>query len=448
MTALTDASGFRGEADAVFAPRDENELAALLLEAGRDRIPVTFLGAGTGITGASMPEGGWSVSLEKFRRLEIGQGRAIAGARISLTELQAAAAPTGQFYAPDPTEWTASVGGTINTNASGSRSFRYGSTRRHVLRLKAVFMDGHVREFRRGDAIDFPVPALPLPATTKSSAGYPLRPGMDWIDLLCGSEGTLAAITEATLQLLPKPERLLAGVVFFASEEAALDAVDAWRGVSGERMLEYMDARSLELMRPAYGEIPEAARAALLIEQEDADADVWVERLELAGALMEASWFGETDRDRERFRVFRHALPERVNATVIHRGFMKLGTDFAVPLHRNREMLAYCRRRLAEDYRGDYVVYGHAGDAHLHINMLPASGEENQAGFRLMNEFARKAVELGGTVSAEHGLGKRKAHFLGIQYTAAQLDAMMQVKRRLDPHWLLGRGNLFPPPEV
>lgn len=446
MTALTDASGFKGEADAVFTPGNETELSRLLVEANRDLIPVTILGAGTGITGGSMPKNGWSVSMRKFRGIEIEQGRAIAGAGVPLTDLQAAAARSGQFYAPDPTEWTASVGGTINTNASGSRSFLYGSTRRHVLALKVVFMDGQIREFHRDEPIDFSVPALPLPASTKSSAGYPLRPGMDWIDLICGSEGTLAVITEAVLRLLPKPRRLLAGVVFFKDEESALDAVGDWRSIAGERMLEYMDARSLELLRPAYQEIPEQARAAVLIEQEDGDAAVWVERLERARALMEGSWFGETDRDRERFRVFRHALPERVNATVIQRGFMKLGTDFAAPLERGREMLAYCRRRLAESYGGDYVVYGHAGDAHLHINMLPSTSEENSAGFALMTDFARKAVEFKGTVSAEHGLGKRKAHFLGIQYTPEQLGEMKKVKRHLDPNWLLGQGNLFPVP--
>jgi FAD/FMN-containing dehydrogenase len=448
MTALTDASGFKGEADAVFTPADETELARLLAEANRDRVPVTILGAGTGITGGSMPKNGWSISMRKFAGIEIEPGRAITGAGVALTELQAAAARSGQFYAPDPTEWTASVGGTINTNASGSRSFLYGSTRRHVLALKVVFMDGRIREFRRDEPVDFPVPALPLPASTKSSAGYPLRPGMDWIDLICGSEGTLAVITEAALRLLPKLRRLLAGVVFFRDEDSALDAVGDWRSIAGERMLEYMDARSLELLRPAYEEIPMEARAAVLIEQEDGDPADWVERLERARALMEASWFGETDRDRERFRVFRHALPERVNATVIQRGFMKLGTDFAVPLPRGREMLAYCRRRLSESYGGDYVVYGHAGDAHLHINMLPATSEENRSGFALMTDFARKAVEFGGTVSAEHGLGKRKAHFLEIQYTPEQLEEMKKVKRRLDPNWLLGQGNLFPVPSA
>ncbi len=441
---LTDASGFKGTAERLLAPASEAELAAILREAGAGRVPVTILGSRTGITGGSMPRAGWAVSMEKFRRIEIREGSAVCGAAVTLTDLQAEAAKTNQFYAPDPTEWTASVGGTINTNASGSRSFKYGSTRRHVLGLRVASMDGAVREYRRGEAIDFAVPELPLPKTTKCTAGYPLRPGMDWIDLFCGSEGTLGVVIEAELKLLPKPASLLSGVVFFRGMGEALDAVDAWRGVEGLRMLEFIDSNTLDLMRPAYPEIPDEARGGLMIESENPDADAWVERLEAANALLESSWFGETDRDRERFRVFRHGAPERVNETVIRRGFLKLGSDFAVPIERSREMADYYYAILKERWPGQYVVYGHAGDGHLHVNLMPAGAEENRLGNELMKEWARRAVAMGGTVSAEHGLGKRKSHFLRLQYSDAGIEAMKDVKRRLDPDWLLGNGNLFP----
>ena len=440
---LTDASGFPGHADRVLAPASEADLRAILVEANSNRIPVTILGSRTGITGGSMPRNGWAVSMEKFRRIEIFPGHAIAGAAVTLSDLQAAASPTNQFYAPDPTEWTASVGGTVNTNASGSRSFRFGSTRRHILGLRVLLMDGRLIECRRGDAIDFPVPALPCPSTTKTTAGYPLQPGMDWIDLFCGSEGTLGVVVEADLLLLPNPPLLLAGVVFFPSLDNALDAVDAWRSAPNLRMIEFVDRRSLELVRSRYPEIPLDAQAALLIESEE-DAGVWVDRLESSHALIEASWFGETARDRERFRVFRHALPEAVNETVIRRGFMKLGSDFAVPIARCREMTEYYLETLRDIWPGEYVLYGHIGDAHLHVNLMPATEEEDHIGHDMMAAFARHAVSLGGTVSAEHGLGKRKSHFLPLQFTRSEIEAMKTVKRRLDPHWLLGQGNLFP----
>ena len=140
-------------------------------------------------------------------------------------------------------------------------------------------MDGRVLDIHRGDKIDFAVPALPLPDTTKSTGGYQLAPGMDWIDLFTGSEGTLGIVIEAELQLLPAPlpapHDVLAGIVFLPSDGAALDAVDAWCGIPGLRMIEYFDANSLEFLRPHYSEIPGGAGAAVLIEQEDGDIDFW-----------------------------------------------------------------------------------------------------------------------------------------------------------------------------
>jgi FAD/FMN-containing dehydrogenase len=444
---VSDASGFEGWAEAFFAPANETEVAALLNDASKLGVPVTVLGAGSGLTGARVAQGGWVLSLERFRKLEIGQGSASVGPAITLVELNQAASAKGQFYAPDPTENTASIGGTIGTNASGSRSFRFGSTRRHVLALRVAFVDGSVREFRRGDKVDFDIPAIPLPRTAKYTAGYPLVPGMDWIDLFCGSEGTLGVTVEAELRLLPLPEHLFSGVVFFATDDAALAAVDAWRSLAELRMIEYMDANSLALLRARYPEIPATAKAALLIEAEGEDIDSWDERLAQSGALTEASWFAAGPSDRERFRKFRHTLPEIVNSTMLGRGYMKMGSDFAVPIDKNREMLLWYRERLDRELPGHYVIYGHIGDAHVHVNMLPATDEEMDRAKALMDEFAGKAVELGGTVSAEHGLGKRKAHFLAMQYAPEHIEAMMAVKRRLDPNWILGRGTLFPIPE-
>jgi FAD/FMN-containing dehydrogenase len=444
---LTDASGYKGSADRLLVPANEEELGGILRQADAQAIPVTVAGAGSGLTGGRVAQGGWIVSLERFRNLQIFEGRARAGAAVTLLELRDAAVPSRQFYAPDPTEITASVGGTIATNASGSRSFRYGSTRRHVLALRAVFMDGRIAEFRRGDQVDFAVPAIPVPNTTKYTAGYKLMPGMDWIDLLCGSEGTLAVVTEAELKLLPVPAELFTGVVFFASDEGALAAVDQWRAAPDLRMIEYVDRNSLDLLLGRYPEIPRDAAAALLIESEGDDVDAWERRLTEAGALIDSSWFAMTPADRERFRQFRHSLPELVIEFIQKHGGLKMGTDFAVPIDRNREMLDCYRTRLEAEFPGQYVIYGHIGDAHVHVNMLPATPEQAGRANELLKEFAIEAVRLGGTVSAEHGLGKRKAGLLSLQYAPEHIEAMMAVKRRLDPRWLLGRGTLFPAPE-
>ncbi len=425
---------------------DEAGVAAALREASAAGEPVTIAGGGTGVTGGAVPQGGWVLSVEKLTRLEVHQGYAIVGAGVPLRDLQSAAQRTGQFYPPDPTENSAFLGGTISTNASGSHSFHFGSTRRWVQALRVVLADGRQLAVARGDAIDFDPGTIPLPAVTKNTAGYPLRPGMDWVDLFVGSEGTLGVVTEARVGLLPEPPVVLAGVVFFADDNAALDATDRWRTTEA-RMLEYFDRPSLQLLRTRFPEIPAAAQTAILFDQaltseDDPEVDHWLERIQAAGAFEEESWFALSAADRERFRKFRHALPEIVNDTVRRSGAMKMNTDYAVPLARNREMLAYYRSNLDREFPGRYVIFGHIGDAHVHINLFSDPANPGPA-TDLLRDFAREAVALGGTVSAEHGLGKRKKHLLELQYSAAEIEAMRAVKRRLDPGNILGRGTLL-----
>jgi FAD/FMN-containing dehydrogenase len=443
---LEDASGAKGFADRICVPASEAELIAVLQEAEQQQVPVTIAGGGSGLTGGRVPFGGWLISMEKFRRLDIHTGSATVGSGVTLHDLHAAAKATGQFYPPDPTETMAYLGGTIAANSSGSRSFKYGATRRWIQRLRVALVDGRVLDVRRGDPIDFEVPAIPQPASRKHSAGYQLQPGMDWIDLFCGSEGTLGIVIEADVELLPNPQELLNGIIFFPSDEACLDALDQWRDVANIRMLEYVDDPALRMIEQRYPDVPKHARAAIITEQiihSDSDIDAWADRLEQAGALEKESWFGSSDFDRERFRKFRHALPETALSIAQKNGFPSLGTDFSVPIDRNREMLAFYRQHMDRIMPGHYCIFGHVGDAHPHVNMLPATRQEFDAGTDALLLFAQKAASLGGSVSAEHGLGKRKAKLLAVQYTPDQIDAMKAVKRRLDPHWRLGPGTFF-----
>jgi len=427
---ISDASSYPGHADQIFAPRGEEELAAILARASNENVPVTVMGAMTGLAGGASPQGGWGVSMTNFKRLEITPGHATVGAGTLLRDVQAAATASGQFYAPDPTENTSSIGGNIAANASGSRSFRYGATRAHVHALRVAFADGRIAEYRRGQAIDFDVPAIPLPRTSKHSAGYRLAPGMDFVDLFIGSEGTLGVVTQAELRLLPAPKEIMGGVVFFPSEEAAIDAVERWRPVPGLRMLEYLDRGSLEIMQ-----VPHAA--AVMVEQEG-EID-----LDMTDALEDVSWFGTSSSDRERFRRFRHGLAEGVQERIHRGGLMKLGTDYAAPRDKCREVVRIYRSTLDRYLGIPYVMYGHIGDAHLHINTFPANKEEHARAKAVLDDLACAVVEIGGTVGAEHGLGKRKAHLLRVQYKPDAIDAMRAVKQRFDPQWLLGRGNLF-----
>lgn len=180
--------------------------------------------------------------------------------------------------------------------------------------------------------------------------------------------------------------------------------------------------------------------AALMIEIEG-DSD-----LDMTGTLENDSWFAMSAADRERFRQFRHSLPERVNARIRRTGFMKLSTDYAVPIGKNREILKTYKAKLERAVGDHYVIFGHIGDAHLHINTFSDSPEQFAAAKAVTTELARDAVALGGTVGAEHGLGKRKAHLLEIQYLPAEIEAMRAVKRRFDPGWILGQGTLLAKP--
>lgn len=427
---ITDASGYAGQADQVFTPRSEEEVAEILVRASSQGVPVTVMGALTGLAGGAVPKSGWAISMAQLRKLDVHPGNARVGAGRLLREVQAAAAAAGQFYAPDPTENTSSIGGNIGANASGSRSFRYGATRKHVRALRVVLMDGRIVEYRRGEKADFDVPRIALPRTRKHSAGYRLEPGMDAVDLFIGSEGTLGVVTEAELQLLPAPGEILGGVVFFPTEEAALDAVDRWRPTPGLRMLEFLDSRSVKLMELPYG-------AAILLEHEG-EPD-----LDMTGALVDESWFGSSAGDRERFRQFRHRLPERIHERLRRGGFVVLATDYAVPLERNRDILALYRDVLSTHFDDRFVMFGHIGDAHVHTEVLPETDQEWKRATEIAVDLAKEVVAMGGTVGAEHGLGKRKAHLLPIQYAPPDIDAMRSVKRRFDPQGLLGQENLF-----
>ncbi len=445
---LEDSSGFRGQADEVFLPASVEEVREIASKCSQAATGITLAGAGTGLTGARVPQGGAVLSLERFGEIEIERGRARCGAGVLLRDLQKAAARTKQFFGPNPTEDSASIGGIISTNAGGARSFHYGSVRRHVLALEVTFMNGRTLWLKRGQPVDFPVPPVRIPGTTKNSAGYYLHPHVEWVDLLAGSEGTLGIITRAELQLLPEPAAILSGVIFFPSDMDALETVESWRGLPELRLLEFLDGHSLDFLRPSYPDIPARAQAALMIEQnleseEDPEVDHWTQRLDERHAFGESSWFGFRTADHQRFREFRHTLAATVTDKIRRRGFPKCSTDFAVPFRYHRELYARYKQRCEQVFPGQYTIFGHAGDANNHINLLPASNQEARRSEELMYELAQYVVSLGGTVAAEHGIGKTKTDLLKLMYSADEVDAMKGVKRHLDPQWLLGRGTIF-----
>jgi D-lactate dehydrogenase (cytochrome) len=480
---LVDASNMRGgRAARVVFPETADETAAILCDASRERVPVTVSGAGTGIVGGRVPAGGMVLATDRLNRIkeivrEENGGWAIAEAGVVLADFQRAVSDRGMIYPPDPTEWSCYLGGTVATNASGARTFKYGPTRSFIRRLKIALATGDLIDLERGQvladssgrlhlplpggrSITAQLPSYRMPLTRKHAAGYYVAPGMDALDIFIGSEGTLGVITEAETTLLAKPESLLSGVVFFDSEEkllafvrearaASLDTRAGRQGVRVEaRALEYFDSESLNLLRWRYALVPERAAGAVFFEQETtAESEErllsdWLALLEQSGALLDDSWFATNEHDQREMREFRHQLPVLVNERLARHGQRKVSTDMAVPDEEFASMLSFYKQVLRESEL-QYVIFGHIGDNHVHVNIMPRSEAEAEAAREIYLTFVRRAVRLGGTISAEHGIGKIKRDYLRLLYTEEHLREMAALKRAFDPAGILGRGNIF-----
>jgi D-lactate dehydrogenase (cytochrome) len=365
----------------------------------------------------------------------------------------------------------------VATNASGARTFKYGATRNFIRRLKIALATGDVINLRRGDvhadengvlrlplpsgrSIDAQLPTYRMPQTRKHASGYYVAPGMDAIDLFIGSEGTLGVITEVETKLLPKPEGVLSGVVFFKMEESLLAFVREARAESlrtregnqaGEidaRALEYFDANSLQLLRSHYTRVPEETAGAIFFEQETTDEAeeslqaAWLALLERHHALLDDSWFATNEHDRREMSEFRHQVPVLVNEWLAHHEQRKVSTDMAVPDEEFAAMLKFYKETLRASEL-QFVIFGHIGDNHVHVNIMPRDDLEATRAREIYMQFVRRAVEVGGTVSAEHGIGKLKRDYLRLLYDEKHLREMVALKRAFDPACILGRGNIF-----
>ena len=463
-----------GCAEEVGWPSSAEEAAAMLAAWNARELPVTVSGGGTGVVGGRVPRGGAVLATDRLNRvldLRPVEGGALlrVQAGVSLAEVQRVAAEAGLLYPPDPTESGCLIGGNLATNASGARSLRFGSTRRWVEAVRVALVDGSSGWVRRGDLplvgasvvcdlfegrqIALPVPRWRLPATTKCTAGYHSSEGMDLVDLLVGSEGTLCVFLEAELRVLAAPAEILSGLLFFEQEARAFDFVGAARRALQPWALELIGAEALALLREQGTAIPAGARAAIFFEQGIAAAEAdrrddhweaWLALAERSGAAAE-SWLADSAADDRRFRDLRHAIPATINETLSRRGVRKVSTDTAVPRGRAPELIRRYRRRL--DEQGfEYVVFGHAGDDHVHVNILPRDAEQMPRVESVYREMVEIAAEMGGAVAAEHGLGKVKNWALPIQYGPQVIERMEHLRRVFDPALRLGRGTLFPDP--
>lgn len=438
----TDASGLHLLPDLVARPESIDDVIEVVRKAASDRTALTCAGAQTSTTAASITDKGILLSLRALDRISPPdeQARTIRvepGALVGQIKRTAAAA--GLLFAPDPTsEEESTIGGAIACNASGARTFKYGATRRHVRALRVVMASGELLEFRRSDL-------------EKNTVGYAFA--HDPIDWFIGSEGTLGVIVEAELSLLPLPRHVVGFAVLFRTAEEALNFVIATRESStlSARCIEYFDARAVEIARTAAsGIIAQDAGAMVYVEEEinddlDTALSRWLELIDAIAADFEPLVFDGEARLREA-RKIRHSIPTTMNERgTMYRdaGGRKVSTDWAVPYRKLPEAIRAARSLLKERGIEEPVIYGHAGNGHPHQNFIARDARELAIIEGAVEETLKRVLALGGTVAAEHGIGKIKRRWLPLQMNPLQISMMTAVKRDLDPHGILAPGNIL-----
>ncbi len=420
-----------GDPDLVYRAGDGRELKEILAYCHHHRIPVTFSGRQTSLTGASVAFEGLLISMEKNDRIldiatdpATGLTTATAQPGILVGEFQKTVAQAGWYYPPDPTSRNeAALGGTVATNATGEDSLLYGPTRRYVRRLKILLADGREMELTR---------TRPYTGATKNKAGYVLEG--DPIEAFIGSEGTLGLVTEVTVDLLPAPQDHLTGWAFFPDLMSGIEFVVLSQQHPGiqPRSLELIDSQSLAIIRKQERapEIPERAGSVIVFKQEysslgdrDEKMGCWMGFLESvlrshrAEGLMHATQVALDPSSQERFRALRHAIPSTINEEARKYGpdgGGKVSTDWWVPLGSLQKMM----REVVEESEAlglPYYAFAHIGNGHPHMNYIARNRDEKRLAEELLVRQCRRAVAYGGGVAGEHGLGKIHRFLLPVQ---------------------------------
>ncbi|KRG42021.1 dimethylmenaquinone methyltransferase [Stenotrophomonas pictorum JCM 9942] len=414
----------------VALPSTREQVQAIVRACREHGVPLVGRGAGTGTTGAAVPTaGGIVLSFARMNRiLEIRPGDrcAVVEPGVLNGDLQQALMPHGLFWPPDPSSAEiCSIGGNLACNAGGPRAVKYGTSRDNVLGLVAITGSGEL--IQCGGAY------------TKDATGY------DLTHLIVGSEGTLALIVEATLKLAPRP-RAQAGLrVLYRDASAAAAAVSRVMAQPvTPTMLEFMDARSLELLRRNGAQVPEAG--AMLLIDADGDDDTLPYLLNALAEAAEGDGLLALDvatdgSARDKLWAARRALSPALKS--IAPG--KINEDVVVPVSRIPDLVEGVQR-LSLEAKLPIVTFGHAGNGNLHVNILyhPDDAGENARAHAALPKVFALALELGGTLSGEHGIGVAKRDFMAQAFSPATLATMRAIKQALDPDGILNPGKVLP----
>ncbi len=386
---------------------------------------------------------------------------------------------------PDPTETSASIGGMVACNASGARTFAFGPTRNHVQSLHIVLADGSLLPLRRGQyvakgrefSLELPggrlisgiLPSYDMPKV-KNSCGYYCHDDMDLLDLFIGDEGSLGIVTEIELRIYPLPDAIWAVTAFWPDEMKALAYVKALRGQNPDLpfqprpiAIEFLNEASLRFLgrqkreKAAFSHIQEikahyhtAVYAEFMGESQQelrSIIDDLGDLITAVGGDEADTWVATNAYDLEKLRLFRHAVPEAVNLLLDDKkkkepSLTKLGTDMSVPDQFLEKIMAIYNQGLAASGL-QAVIFGHVGNNHLHVGIVPENQAEYQRGQELYSAWAEQVVAMGGSVAAEHGAGKLKTALVQKMFGRQSIEDMRQLKRLFDPHGSINNGNIF-----
>ncbi|SFZ97925.1 (S)-2-hydroxy-acid oxidase [hydrothermal vent metagenome] len=427
-----DATRTRFEPDAVVFPRDEEDISRILVYCNHHGIVITPRGAGSGFTGGALPtNGGITLAMEKHMNkiLEIDMQNMVAVVQPGVInmDLQRAVEEVGLFYPPDPaSEQYSTLGGNVSENAGGMRAAKYGITKDYVMALRAVRPNGDI--IRAGKR------------TIKDVAGYNIA------GMLIASEGTLAVISEITLKLIPKPKFTKAYMGIFPSVEDAMNAVfKSLASGANPVAMEFMDSLVVKSLKEKMGiDLPEDAGALLI---GDVDGNV-TQEVDLQLEILEKSFkengsqnfvIAHNAEDRDKlWHARRNASP-----SVTIYGTKKLNEDISVP----RSMLPEALKRIyaiGDKYGFKVPCFGHAGDGNIHVNVMIDGSDEKQLsdGHKAIEEIFELVVEMGGTLSGEHGIGTSKAPFMDIAFKDVEMNLFKEIKKAFDPNNILNPGKM------
>jgi glycolate oxidase len=425
-----DASGLEASPSAVVWPEQTEDVVRVMKYAYENGVPVVPRGAGTGMTGGVVPaSGAIIISLEKMNRiLDVDSENLYALCEPGLINgrLQGDIERRGFFYPPDPASMNfCTIGGNVAENAGGPRAIKYGVTKDYVMEIESVLPNGEV--------ITTGV------KTPKGVVGY------DITRLLVGSEGTLSIFTKIRLKILPLPEEVITLLAFFNDLESSGNAVS--RIIASKiipRTLEFMDReviRAVENFKPVG--FPQEAEAVLLIELDGYPSTITREAEKVADVCRnlgaEVS-MAEDEEARTKLWEARRA----VSPALYHISPTKINEDIVVPRNRIPDMLKRLRK-LSEESGIKIVNFGHAGDGNIHVNIMVDRNnkEEYAKGVELVKHVFKETLELGGTISGEHGIGLTKAPYIGMEISEAGLSIMKSIKKVFDPKNILNPGKIF-----